>query len=327
MDRRLLAGVVISVVALAAIVMQVDLAQVLAAILQAEGVWIAMAFVFVSANLIPRVWRWSVLLRPLGNFPLASVCFPFYMIGFMANQLLPFHSGEFLRAYLFGRQQRISKAAVLATIVLERLFDLLSVIVMAVIVTAVADVSPQFKTAAYALETLGVGAFAVLWLLARDQRRKARTAAILRRLPGPVGAKLEDWLRSGTDALITLHDISALLRVLGLCFCIWGTAFLLTQSLLLAMDIDVPWYAPLFVIVVASVGMIVPLVPGNIGVAHLLYASALVWFGVEVDKAFAFALALHAIPYVCVVSIGLLVMWRKGFSLAGLAQTRWQAGS
>ena len=73
--------------------------------------------------------RWSLLLQPLRRFRTGEVV-PALMIGFMGNNVLPAHLGELVRVWVLGRQSGLPKAAILSTVVLERVFDLVVVLAM-----------------------------------------------------------------------------------------------------------------------------------------------------------------------------------------------------
>ncbi|MFG0335970.1 MAG: lysylphosphatidylglycerol synthase transmembrane domain-containing protein, partial [Maioricimonas sp. JB049] len=68
-----------------------------------------------------KTWRWQMLLRPLGHFPLRTLFGPL-MIGFAFNNLLPAHLGEFVRVFVASRDQKLPMPAVLSSVVLERVF-------------------------------------------------------------------------------------------------------------------------------------------------------------------------------------------------------------
>src|SRR5436190_6572444 len=75
-----------------------------------------------------KAWRWRLLLAPLGNYRPMKELFPPILIGFAFNNLLPAHLGEFVRVFVFGQTHRVSKTAVLSTVVLERVFDIFSIV-------------------------------------------------------------------------------------------------------------------------------------------------------------------------------------------------------
>src|SRR6266542_1325292 len=90
---------------------------------------VLLAAVMTGLTYVLRAFRWQYLLRPIGRTHF-SVALRATLIGFAATFLLPARAGEFLRPYLLARQERLSATAAFATIILERLFDLLTVLLL-----------------------------------------------------------------------------------------------------------------------------------------------------------------------------------------------------
>ena len=91
--------------------------------LQSANYWwllpgVAVYFVAVWA----RTWRWDYMLRPLKHIPLARL-FPVVVIGYMGNNIYPFRAGEVLRSYVLRQREEVPMGASLATVIVERVFD------------------------------------------------------------------------------------------------------------------------------------------------------------------------------------------------------------
>ena len=85
-------------------------------------------------NLAIRALRWQFLLEPLGGAPFANA-FRATAVGFAASALLPARAGEVIRPYFLARQSRnaddrMSATGAFATIILERLLDIITVVVL-----------------------------------------------------------------------------------------------------------------------------------------------------------------------------------------------------
>ena len=75
-----------------------------------------------------KVVRWKLLLEPIGRYRPVRDLFPSTIIGFAFNNVLPAHLGEFVRVFVFSRQSGLSRTAVLSSIVLERIFDIIAIL-------------------------------------------------------------------------------------------------------------------------------------------------------------------------------------------------------
>src|SRR5262249_42376654 len=76
-----------------------------------------------------RAFRWRYLLAPIGPTRY-STAFETTVIGFAASFLLPARAGEVLRPYLLARREHLPPTACFATIILERLLDLVTVLLL-----------------------------------------------------------------------------------------------------------------------------------------------------------------------------------------------------
>ena len=72
-----------------------------------------------------RTWRWQILIRPIYAIPIFDLLGPL-ILGYFANNILPFRMGELVRAHIIGQKFKISRTASLGTILLERLCDMIA---------------------------------------------------------------------------------------------------------------------------------------------------------------------------------------------------------
>ena len=126
--RQLLIGLAIAFGALYYTLRNVSLDELITSFKEVEMVYILPAFVLILLTYVIRAYRWQVLLRPFKQIPVNDIYAPL-MIGFMGN-ILPARAGEFLRAYLVGKKHGITFAGSLSTIIVERLFDMVCLLIL-----------------------------------------------------------------------------------------------------------------------------------------------------------------------------------------------------
>jgi glycosyltransferase 2 family protein len=315
--KRLVAGCVVGVCALAILLLNADLGKIGDALRQANSWWIATALLALATNLVLRSVRWVYLLKPIGSFDALRNCFSIYVISYAANILIPLRAGDVLRAILFGRKFKVSKSAVLTSVALEHLFDGFAIVMIFAIALGATGAKSTGAASGYLFLVSGTAFIGFLgaYILATHKKFALRLLGHVERLPFGFTKRLSLSLASVLTALQLLRDIRSLIRVAAITAALWACGWAVVSSFMLAVGLDLPWHAPLLVIAVANLGFMVPTVPGNVGVAHLLYVSALVWLGVELNVAFAFALLMHGIPHIVIVLLGLFAMWLEGFSL------------
>src|SRR3989454_12849809 len=111
----------------------VDLRHVGGEILRARIRWLVVSFLASILSLIIRSLRWQYLLEPLGRASFANA-FRATAVGFAASSILPARAGEVIRPYFLARtesgHERMSATGAFATIILERLLDTITVLIL-----------------------------------------------------------------------------------------------------------------------------------------------------------------------------------------------------
>jgi uncharacterized protein (TIRG00374 family) len=131
-------GVLISAVFLWLALRGLRLGEVAESISEANFWWLIPSVATYFVAVWVRTWRWDYMLRPLKHIPVRRL-FPVVVIGYMGNNIYPFRAGEVLRSYVLRREEDIPMSASLATVVVERVFDGL---VMLVFVFAALPLAP-----------------------------------------------------------------------------------------------------------------------------------------------------------------------------------------
>ena len=277
--------------------------------------------------------RWSLLLRPLRpEAPLrVREVVPAMMIGFMGNNVLPAHLGEFLRMYVLGKQHSLSKTAVLSTIVLERVLDFLAIIgTFAVILQFLPDVGPDLEERMDMVEkaglTVGIASFVVfLAFLAFVWR----TELALRWmeigfgvLPGRLRTKLLAMARLGVEGLYSLRSPRALLAILVLTAVHWSLNgfihYLASVSFLGGSRLPVG--AAFLLLSVTALGVTLPSAPGYVGILQACFVVALGVYGIGPEVAVAASFYALVVGWVPVTLVGFWFLGRLGMRLGALSR-------
>jgi hypothetical protein len=272
----------------------------------------------------PRAWRWQALLAAIGR---ARYRFAFRttVIGFTATFLLPGRIGEVLRPYLLARAEGFNPAATFATIIIERLLDLMAVLVLFAffLATTSVAVSDDVKLGGIAAGLLAIAALAGMTVLAGHSERVGRWAGrVLRVLPGRLGEKAAGLVHRFTEGLAVMRRPGPLLVSSGLSLLLWLSIAIGVWLTSRAFDITYPLSGTFLVLMFLVVGVAVP-TPAGVGAFHWAYRVAVVtFFGAAEADASAAAIVLHAVSFVPVSLLGLVFMAQDGLTLAGLRNMR-----
>ncbi len=125
---QLIIGLIVAFAAVYYTMRNVSVAELMESFRHVNYVYLIPAFLIMCLTYVARAIRWRALLRPVKEVKTFELFSPL-MVGFMAG-VLPARAGELIRAYLLGKKFELSFASSLATIVLERLFDLIMLLIL-----------------------------------------------------------------------------------------------------------------------------------------------------------------------------------------------------
>jgi uncharacterized protein (TIRG00374 family) len=247
------------------------------------------------------------------------------MIGFMVNNVLPLRLGELARPFSLSHKEDISRSAAFATIVVERVFDALSLLLVSGLLLLFApmliDGEPRLVQAAYVALALHVIALATLVTL---KLKTEASLSWLRRVGGLFSDRVRDRLvdvaGKFTTGLGVLQDVRSLLAVVAWSVAVWAVVGFSNYFIFLAFDLSVPWYAPYVVLVIVSLGVMLPSAPGYVGTFQYFTVAALKIFGIPESVGLSFSLVLHAGNYVPITLLGLYYLRREHFTLRQLEE-------
>jgi hypothetical protein len=271
------------------------------------------------AALYLRALRWRHLtdaIQPLPLQPLVRAT----AVGFMVNNLVPLRVGEVVRAWMLSREVGVSGAAVLGTVLLERVIDMVVVGVLAVLV-----LGTQLERLALGAP-LAVAVVVPVGLVVVLRVAPERVVAAVGRLGGPllpdrVVAWTQRLLRSFAEGLGSLRGGSHLFWIVFHSLVIWGVVSVLPfYGALEALHVDLGSQERMLMAsytTLAAVGIAValPSAPGFFGPYHFAARLALARFGLPDSTALAVGTLAHAAFWVIVTLMGLAVLQIRHTSL------------
>jgi uncharacterized protein (TIRG00374 family) len=272
-----------------------------------------------------RALRWRHLtdaIRPLPRAPL----FRAVAVGFMANNIFPLRIGELVRVGYLAREAQVPAAAVLATVVLERVLDGLSVLAMAVGAIAFAGGEADgFGRAIFWLAPVALVPLAgLLWLRAAPAQALGFTEFVLR----PAPARASEWvllqLRGFADGLGALRGGSHLAWIAVHSVLIWlvaSTLPILAAIYAVGLDLGGPLHtlaASWMTLAALGAAVALPSAPGFFGLYHSACRFALQQFGASAESALAVGTLCHAVFWVTLTALGAVVLRTRHAHLSDL---------
>jgi uncharacterized protein (TIRG00374 family) len=303
-----------------------DLNELGSAIADAHWGYILGAGVLFFATLFIRAIRWRMMLRPMCKISFSEV-FGAMNIGYMANNVLPLRMGELYRAQVVHQMTGLSRSAAFGSIVLERLIDLLFLIPFVGLAIALYPLPPSLQQGAY---IVAGAAFAVtiffVWLVGNRHRALSFTRGLVRVFPHKVAEKIVSLVDTFTAGLGVLGRADLYLWISIISIVLWAMYTAIVYLMLSSMGLmsaDFPLVfndrigSSLVILVITTVGFVIPAAPGGVGTYHGLAVLGLSLFAIPGDRAAGFAIILHALNYVPLTGLGLIFFWKLGFSFKG----------
>lgn len=262
-----------------------------------------------------RAVRWQRMLAPLKRIRLAS-SFSVVMIGFMANNILPLRIGEFVRAWALKKKEAVSGSAGFATIIVERVYDGLTLIGLFVVVLLFSATSPEVKRYAALSAPVFLAAYGVLLYAAFREEQASRVAkGLTRLLPRGLHARADHFIESFLPGLEFLSSWRSQGAVVALSLAIWFMEGCVFWVVMRGFDMAVPVHAAFFTLVIVNIAIMVPAGPGYVGTFEAAAVVALAPFHVPDSTAVSYILVVHALQYVSVTAVGLYCMNASGWSI------------
>jgi uncharacterized protein (TIRG00374 family) len=313
-----LIGVLISAAALFLAFRTTNWAEVVAVFGSLRYEYVILSLIVVLLSDVMRGVRWSILvqgrLSPVDGFWLFNV-------GYLFNNVLPARLGELARAILGGRRPNVTFTSALSSIVVERLFDVVSVVIL-LSIGLVALPLPDW--AATGGITAGVGSLLGVVVLALAARYPAPALRIgvwaLALIPGISREKASSFLSPFVDGLGAVSDWRNFASGFGMSLACWAVSGFSAWLLMLAFwpGVSIPIAA--FVLGAAGLGVAVPAAPASVGTfqAAVIAACLAAKFDLSTSQSFSILLWLSSIAPTCL--LGAAGLLREGVSFGQVAR-------
>jgi uncharacterized protein (TIRG00374 family) len=266
-----------------------------------------------------RALRWRYLLDPIKRLDIGSL-FLSLIIGYGANTVTPAHLGEFLRAYVLSKKREISMSSTFATIVIERIIDVFTLLLLMCLVIFIHPFPDWVVKSGYLMFAATVALFLLLiFLKSFSSKREAFTEILLKRLPERYKHRIEGMIERFLSGIVPLKRWHDYVTVTILSAAIWACYALAFYFGLEAFNFiktyHLPWYASLVLLVIATISVVAPSSPGYVGTFHFLCQISLAMFGVPASPALSFAVVIHAVNFLPVLALAIVFASYEGIRI------------
>ena len=303
-----------------------DWSEVAAACRALDPAWLAVTFLCTFSAQFARVQRGVYVVRAATPASY-GVIFRSAMMALLLNLVVPLRLGDATRAVVLARNTRIPTSRSLMLVALDRLSDLVGLLVLVGLVLVClpmertielpAELLPAGTTLTLSEGLLGRAAFvALLFVLAAAAGLVllfVRPAWVLRAvdvltapLPDAVGRRAHRIVENLEAGLHVLRSPAAMAASMAFSLLGWGLGVTMLGSMIRAFGIQTEWTTPLLMQAMLAAFIFVPLAPGLVGQFHLPIVACLLMAvpDVSVSTAKAVALMTHLVGVFPLVVLG-----------------------
>jgi uncharacterized protein (TIRG00374 family) len=321
-DLKFWFGIVVSLFFMVLLFNKIDFRLLGTALRSADYRYVFLAICFTFSNYFLRAVRWRYLLISEKSIPLSSL-YSATIIGYMANNLLPARLGEFIRAYMLARQEQLETPAVFATLVIDRLFDGFTVLLLLLVTLFTLRLPAGMEDAARALKAGGTimfllycGIMLFLYLLKRQTMRTLSAVGyVLKPFPKRISDNLIPLLGSFIGGIRLSSRWWHVAALIATSAGIWLFCLLSVDMTLRSFNIHLPLAASMFVLILLVFAVMVPASPGFIGTYHYACYKGLSVFGIPETTSVSIALIMHGTGFFPVIIAGFYYLWENKISL------------
>lgn len=297
---------------------------------QVDYRWLVPAGLLILTDYVFRAWRWGIILKPAARRSLPmSILFPVLLLGFAANNVFPARAGELWRMWGLSHRTQLRKTVALSTLIVERVFDGLTLLFLLALAGAVYPISGETRLIEYGMTALFVGVLIGLLLFLFFEGWTLRVAArLMWPVPDALRERLLGVMERFAKGLHALRQPRALLGIIGTSLIAWGCQALSFTMILLAFGYgETLPPAELFGISILMLALInilimIPSGPGNVGTFEAAGLLALTIAGIATvrEEAIAIVIVTHVLQWLLVTGLGVLIATREGITLAKLGR-------
>jgi uncharacterized protein (TIRG00374 family) len=298
----------VTVLLLAVIVVRVNPYKLVQSFAGVAWRWVACVFALNLLHTWVEAFRWRLILSSVKRETRTLNTFGAMLVGVVGNTILPLRLGDGARAYFLARREHISFTSTLGTVMLDRLIEVSSFVILVILTGFFYNFSVAIKRAEFAAVAAVGGAIIILLLLVRFGPH------LQLRFTGRTGGRFFGWIHRFALGLASLKKAGVLVPAGILAAVSWGIGILMIVAIVKAFHFDLPYTAPVVVLIFENLGIAAVSTPANIGGFELSIIAAFSLFGVDTASALSCAIVFHAVEVIPMVLLGLGALSLSGIT-------------
>lgn len=277
--------------------------------------WLILSVLLLIFSVAIRAVRWQFLIEPVASIRFHPL-FAATMIGYFGNAVLPLRLGELLRAYTISKKQNIDASSAFGTVILERVLDMLGLIITILIFGWFYSFDENGKNIIFTVIIFTLVCFVLIIALGHVQfhlMKKIQKWTIFKKL---WALKVLNILKSLVKGMTSLRSTKHIGQIILHTIFLWLIYFAITYTVTISVGININWIAMGVVLIFTSLAFAIPAAPGGLGTYHAAAVYVLTtFFYIGRLESQAFAIILHAVGFLPLVIIGAIYFFRSSISI------------
>ncbi|UCC43223.1 MAG: flippase-like domain-containing protein [Candidatus Zixiibacteriota bacterium] len=313
-------GGLIGLILLAFCIKDIRLQELRGLLSQLDPVALALSIIASFVFVILRGLRYKLVVSQQSRLPFIR-SITLYSAGQALNTIMPALTGQVGRLILFARKIGLRKTYIFSTIILEILFDAISLIIFVLMASLAFPFPDRYRFIGYIIAGATVALLVLLYALLHFQkgmeefgRRRMRD-----RWPGAY-ITVKKFIRSFAKGIETLRSSQYLAGSMIYSLLAWTVHMMAIYFLFLAFGFDISFVGAAVLMIINTLVLLIPITPGNAGTFEVAVSTSLAAFRVGRTDAVLFALALHFIDILPMFVLGLWFVHAERLSLRKISR-------
>jgi len=268
-------------------------------------VWIPVIFIILAAILSAIKWA-----KILGGDVKFSETFVALFIGLFINNVLPARIGEVARGYAISKKKGISFTYALSTVLVDRFFDLIGLLLLTYIFLPKSTLPPKVYQALYILIGFLILCSAMMIFMSRKQFAKI-IAYRFAKTKKPRLFRIARRIMEVQENLARIHSPVNIASYIIIAFFQWLCMSIGLYFAVLTLNISIPFMYIPFVCALLNMGVAVPSSPGYVGIYQFLLVYLLSIFDVPKHEGFTVSVLYHASWYFPYNILGFIFLMKE----------------
>lgn len=285
---------------------------------------IAGAVIGVFIGGVIRAYRWQYFLDPIKPDIKFNHLYSAMMIGYMMNSIVP-KSGELSRPVVIGKMENISRASAFGTIIVERIFDMITLITVFGLCLifykqAISEAFGEFDLEKYALIAAIIIFVCVIVMVVMimkiQQTEKIISRLSVKFLPEKYQEKVHSFLISIINGFMFIKYPKKYFMIFILTIFLWVSYVVSAYVSFFAFGIHLSIYDANLLLTIMTFALVLPLPGNSAGAYHFFCTSTLVnIFYIGNETAFSYATITHLLNFLFLVTVGFYYSIKENIKL------------